>query len=217
MTILRSHIERSCACRTWRTIRCTTRSSARSVKRFYASWTTTRSRWTRETPCNPATRTTSFASGERSRFPASSSTANPSTNQTTSSPTCARRTLSAAFIAPAPSTVRTRCGRFFSCRGLLQLVPPPIHREHTRRRDAEQAVTMRNQVGRDAGRQRKGRAHWVHGLQIRGAGDGNRTRVMSLEGSGSTIEPHPRFARRLLYRKFARCERNYPRRTTRCP
>ena len=68
MTILRSHIERSCACRTWRTIRCTTRSSARSVKRFYASWTTTRSRWTRETPCNPATRTTSFASGERSRF-----------------------------------------------------------------------------------------------------------------------------------------------------
>ena len=56
----------------------------------------------------------------------------PSTNQTTSSPTCARRTLSAAFIAPAPSTVRTRCGRFFSCRGLLQLVPPPIHREHTR-------------------------------------------------------------------------------------
>ena len=41
---------------------------------------------------------------------------------------------------------------------------------------------MRNQVGRDAGRQRKGRAHWVHGLQIRGAGDGNRTRVMSLEG-----------------------------------
>ncbi len=24
-----------------------------------------------------------------------------------------------------------------------------------------------------------------------GAGDGNRTRVMSLEGSGSTIEPHP--------------------------
>lgn len=35
-----------------------------------------------------------------------------------------------------------------------------------------------------------------------GAGDGNRTRVMSLEGSGSTIEPHPRFARRLLYRKI---------------
>lgn len=25
-----------------------------------------------------------------------------------------------------------------------------------------------------------------------GAGDGNRTRVMSLEGSGSTIELHPR-------------------------
>ena len=40
------------------------------------------------------------------------------TKQTTSSPTCARRTLSAAFIAPAPSTVRTRCGRFFSCRRL---------------------------------------------------------------------------------------------------
>ena len=143
MTILRSHIERSCACRTWRTIRCTTRSSARSVKRFYASWTTTRSRWTRETPCNPATRTTSFASGERSRFPASSSTASPSTNQTTSSPTCARRTLSAAFIAPAPSTIRTRCGRFFSCRSLLQLVPPPIHREHT-------ASTRRRTGGNDA-------------------------------------------------------------------
>ena len=41
-----------------------------------------------------------------------------------------------------------------------------------------------------------------------GAGDGNRTRVMSLEGSGSTIEPHPRFARRSLYRKFVACARD---------
>lgn len=29
-------------------------------------------------------------------------------------------------------------------------------------------------------------------LFFSGAGDGNRTRVMSLEGSGSTIELHPR-------------------------
>lgn len=50
------------------------------------------------------------------------------------------------------------------------------------------------------------------GLIFYGAGDGNRTRVISLEGWSSTIEPHPHFARRLLYRKFADyqrdCQRN---------
>lgn len=47
-----------------------------------------------------------------------------------------------------------------------------------------------------------------------GAGDGNRTRVMSLEGSGSTIEPHPHFVRRLLYRKMVVSARDSPRDST---
>ena len=36
-----------------------------------------------------------------------------------------------------------------------------------------------------------------------GAGDGNRTRVMSLEGSGSTIELHPRECVCIRYYNFA--------------
>lgn len=41
------------------------------------------------------------------------------------------------------------------------------------------------------GTNKKARAHKALAWRFNGAGDGNRTRVRSLEGFSSTIEPHP--------------------------
>ncbi|MFR4802914.1 MAG: glutathione S-transferase N-terminal domain-containing protein [Eggerthellaceae bacterium] len=114
-------------------------------QRFYASWTTTRSRWTRghlatrqperprshrgkkQVPCLVINGKPLYESDDIIAYLLSLDNAAPLAS------TCAidrPHSLRAVFHAEA------------FCSSSL-----PIHREHTRRRDAEQAVTMRNQVG----------------------------------------------------------------------
>ena len=60
---------------------------------------------------------------------------------------------------------------------------------------------------------KKGQRLIASGLVFHGAGDGNRTRVISLEGRSSTIEPHPRFAALAIVPQVALSRRNFSQRS----